>query len=303
MAYSCAVATQGVVVIGNFDGVHLGHRAVLKRAKQCSSGPLTVVTFWPHPLSIVAPERTPKLLADLRTRIELLKDAGADEVRVVSFTSEVAALSPAEFVSKVIDPLRPGQVVVGDNFRFGRRAAGDVDTLRELGAGRFEVIGLDLLQVERSVTCSTLIRDALAAGNVALAARHLGRNFRVRGVVVLGDQRGRQLGFPTANMMIGSDLALPADAVYAGYLTRLDQPDAEPAPAAISVGLNPTFDGRDHRVETHVIGRDDLELYGVEVAVDFVARLRGQIKYSGIAPLIEQMKADVAQARSLVGVR
>lgn len=291
------------MAIGNFDGVHLGHRAVLKKARQSGDGPLTVVTFWPHPLSVVAPDRAPKLLTDLRTRIELLKEAGAAEVRVVRFTPDVASWTPEQFVRRIIDPLSPRRVVVGENFRFGRRASGDVDTLRTLGEGRFDVTGLGLLQVERSVTCSTLIREALAEGNVRMVARHLGRDFRFRGVVVLGDQRGRELGFPTANLLVPSELALPSDAVYVGYLTRCDTDQAERMPAAISVGSNPTFDGHDRRVETHVLGRDDLELYGVEVAIDFVARLRGQIKYSRIEPLIEQMRADVAQARRILHVR
>lgn len=265
-----------------------------------AGGPLTVVTFWPHPLSVVAPDQAPKLLTDLRTRIDLLKEAGASEVRVVQFTPEVAHWSPAEFVETVIAPLAPSTVIVGENFRFGNRASGDVGTLRELGAGKFNVSALDLLQVSDNVTCSTLIRAALTDGDVAAAAQHLGRPFRFRGVVVLGDQRGRELGFPTANLLVPQEMAVPADGVYAGYLAPLDSPAAQPMPAAISVGSNPTFDGHDRRVETYVLDRDDLELYGVEIVVDFVARLRGQVKYTGIDPLIEQMHADVAQARGLL---
>lgn len=295
------MTTRGVVVIGNFDGVHQGHRAVIDEASRLSAGgPLTVVTFWPHPLSVVAPDRAPLLLTDLSTRIDLLKDAGASEVRVVRFNSEVQQWSPAQFVDRVIAPLDPQTVIVGENFRFGHRAAGDVQVLRELGAGRFDVVALSLLQVADNVTCSTLIRASLESGDVAVAAEHLGRPFRFRGVVVLGDQRGRELGFPTANLLVPQELAVPADGVYAGYLTRTDSPDAQPMPAAISVGSNPTFDGVDRRVETYVLGRDDLELYGVEVVVDFVAWLRGQIKYTGIEPLIEQMNQDVALAQTLL---
>lgn len=287
-------------MIGNFDGVHVGHRAVLRAARHNHPGPLTVITFWPHPMSVVAPERAPRLLSDLGTRIELLKANGADEVRVVQFTPEVAAWSPAEFVRRIIGPLDPTRVVVGENFRFGTNASGTVDTLRELGRGRFDVIGLDLLQVQEVTTCSTLVRDALAAGEVDKAADHLGREFSFRGVVVLGDQRGRELGFPTANLLVGNNLALPADGVYAGYLTRLDESGASPMPAAISVGTNPTFDGHDRRIETHVIDRDDLELYGVEVVVDFVQRLRGQVKFDGVEPLIAQMHVDVDEARAIL---
>lgn len=290
-------------MIGTFDGVHLGHQAVLRRARELEPGPLTAVTFWPHPLSVVAPERAPRLLCDLHARISLLKEAGATEVRVVRFRPEVSRWSPEEFISRIIDPLQPRRVVVGDNFRFGHGASGDVGTLRGLAAGRFEVTHLELKQVNRATTSSTLIREALAEGDVRRAAQHLGRDFRFSGVVVLGDQRGRELGFPTANLIVPDELAVPADAVYVGYLTRLDQPDAGRLPAAISVGSNPTFGGRERRVEVHVLDRTDLELYGAEVAVDFVARLRGQIKYSHTEALIEQMRADVAQSRRLLALR
>ena len=289
-----------MVVIGTFDGVHLGHQEVLRRARELEPGPLAAVTFWPHPLKVVAPERAPKLLCDLHTRISLLKDAGAAEVRVVRFLPEVSRWTPAEFINRIIDPLRPRRVVVGDNFRFGHGASGDVGTLRELALGRFEVTCLELKQINRATTSSTLIREALFEGDMRRAAQHLGRDFRFRGVVVLGDQRGRDLGFPTANLIVPDELAVPADAVYIGYLTKLDHSGEGPLPAAISVGSNPTFDGQERRIEVHVLDRTDLELYGTEVAVDFVARLRGQIKYSRKEALIEQMRADVAQARRLL---
>lgn len=289
-----------MVVIGTFDGVHLGHQEVLRKARELEPGPLTVVTFWPHPLGVVAPEHAPKLLCDLHTRISLLKDAGATEVRVVRFRPEVSRWSPAEFINRIIDPLLPSRVVVGDNFRFGHCASGDVVALRELSGGRFEVTCLELKRINRATTSSTLIREALFEGDVRRAAQHLGRDFRFRGVVVLGDQRGRELGFPTANLIVPDELAVPADAVYAGYLTKLDGSAQGPLPAAISVGSNPTFDGQERRIEVHVLDRTDLELYGTEVAVDFVARLRGQIKYSNKEALIEQMRADVAQTRRLL---
>lgn len=289
--------SRTIVVIGNFDGVHLGHRSVLREACSGVDLPLVVVTFWPHPVSVLRPDQAPSLLTDLRSRIELLKKAGAHEVRVVRFTGEVAALSPAEFVDRFLMPLNPALVVVGENFRFGNRASGDVHTLAELGEGRFEVRSLPLQTVDDDVSCSTGIRGLLADGDVAEAARHLGRPFRFRGVVVVGDQRGRELGFPTANLSVPSDMAVPADGVYAGWVTRLDDPAAEPMAAAISVGTNPTFDGVDHRVESYVIDRTDLELYGVEIAVDFVARIRGQVRFDGVDALITQMHADVAKVR------
>lgn len=294
---------SSVVVIGNFDGVHGGHVEVLRHAATLAPGlPVVVVTFWPHPMRVLRPEQAPKLLTDLPERLRLLKAAGAQEVRVVQFTRDVSTWSPEEFVARVIDPLDPSHVVVGENFRFGYRASGTVETLAQLGAGRFEVDAMPLVHIDGESTCSTLVRKALEEGDVALAATHLGRSFRVQGVVVMGDQRGRDLGFPTANLPVPPGMAVPADGVYAGWLTRLDETGARPMPAAISVGSNPTFQGLERRVETNVLDRKDLELYGVEIAVDFVERLRGQITFSGIEALVAQMEADVARTRGILGV-
>ena len=284
-----------VVAIGNFDGVHLGHRSVLQAER--GDGELAVITFWPHPLSVLAPGRAPRLLSDLPARIDVLKQAGAYEVRVVRFDEKVAAMSPAEFVERFVIPLAPRVVVVGENFRFGRRASGDVATLRELAAGRFDVRALGLSAIDAQTTCSTLIREALDRGDVGLAAQHLGREFRLSGVVVVGDQRGRELGFPTANLAIPAELAVPADGVYAGWLTP---PGGTALPAAISVGSNPTFDGVDRRVETHVLDRSDLELYGLQIDVDFTERLRGQVRFDGREDLIAQMNRDVENCRHIL---
>ena len=293
---------SAVVVIGNFDGVHRGHRSVLAEASRDTDEPLVVLTFWPHPVSLLRPAAAPKLISDLHTRIDLLKEAGAHEVRVIRFTEEVSSMSPAAFVDRFIMPLNPSRVVVGENFRFGHKAAGDVATLAELGEGRFDVLPLPLEMVSDEVSCSTGIRGMLASGNVEGAAQHLQRPFRFRGVVVVGDQRGRDLGFPTANLIVPPDMAVPADGVYAGWVTRLDAPGAEPMAAAISVGTNPTFDGDDRRIESYVIDRTDLELYGVEIAVDFIARLRGQVRFDGVDALIDQMGHDVAEAKRILGV-
>lgn len=291
------------MVIGNFDGVHSGHVEVLRYAQSLApEQALVVVTFWPHPMRVLRPEQAPQLLTGLNDRIRLLKQAGAAEVRVVQFTRDVSTWSPDEFVSRVISPLDPSHVVVGENFRFGYRASGTVETLRQLGQGRFAVDAMPLVQVDGESTCSTLVRTALDTGDVELAAKHLGRMFRVQGVVVMGDQRGRDLGFPTANLPVPAGMAVPADGVYAGWLTRLDD-GSEPMPAAISVGSNPTFQGLERRVETYVLDRTDLELYGVEIAVDFVARLRGQITFTGIEGLIVQMNADVQRTREVLGLR
>ncbi len=305
---------SSVVVIGNFDGVHPGHREVLAEAKRRRPDlPLVVLTFWPHPVSVLRPQSAPLLLTSLEARIEHLSEAGADRVQVIDFTMEFASWSPARFVEEILVPLDPGLVVVGENFRFGKNAAGSVESLRELAGGRFEVEALPLVRFGDEDTCSTRIREALATGDVLHAAEHLGRPFCFRGVVAHGDQRGRELGFPTANLPVPDELAFPSDGVYAGWVTRRDGLDAHgqslPAgqaperwPAAISVGTNPTFNGLSRRVESYVLDRTDLELYGAPISVEFTARIRGQVKFDGIAALIEQMHDDVLRCRELLGL-
>ena len=302
---------RSVVAIGNFDGVHSGHQELLatavRRATELQTAtepvPVVVVTFWPHPMSVVAtPGRAPLLLTSLQDRIDLLRRSGADQIRVVQFTREVADWSPEHFIKTILGPLNPALVVVGQNFRFGKDAKGTPETMRQVGEGRFEVEVLTLTSVDSERTRSTLVRNALLKGDVVTAARHLGRPFRVRGVVVVGDQRGRELGFPTANMPVAAEMATPADGVYAGWLRRLDQPDAPKLPAAISVGTNPTFDGIERRVESYVLDRTDLDLYGVEIGVEFVEHLRGQIKFASVDDLIAQMTTDVVHTRRALGI-
>lgn len=297
------VAAGSAVTIGNFDGVHRGHRAVVERTRAAAERaglPVVAVTFDPHPMAVLRPDHAPQMLTTLEERTALLTDAGVDHVLALPFDLAMASWSPQEFVDRVlVEALRARAVVVGANFRFGHRASGDVAFLVAAGerAG-FTAEGVEL-DGGPQVWSSTYVRTCLAAGDVAGAAEALGRPFSVRGEVVRGDQRGRELGYPTANVPTGGLTAAPADGVYAGWLRRLDT--GETFPAAISVGTNPTFDGvRERRVESYVLDRDDLELYGVEVDVSFVERLRGMVAFEGIEPLVRQMADDVARARDLL---
>jgi riboflavin kinase/FMN adenylyltransferase len=303
-----------VVVIGNFDGVHLGHQHVIREARaaadaaavdagvEAGSIPVVAVTFDPHPMAVLRPEHAPTALTDLATRARLLAGAGVDDVLAIPFDRDIAAWSPHEFAERVLhEALHALVVVVGANFRYGARAAGDVGSLTASGAELgFRAVGVPL-DGGPQVWSSTYVRTCLAAGDVAGAAEALGRPFVVRGVVVRGDQRGRELGYPTANVPTSGMAAAPADGVYAGWLRRLDT--EETYPAAISVGTNPTFAGeRDRRVESYVLDRDDLELYDVEVEVAFVDRIRGMVRFDGVEALVETMADDVARAHEILGV-
>ena len=294
-----------VVTVGNFDGVHLGHQHVIRRAREVAgTDPVVAVTFDPHPMAVLRPEHAPPTLTDIDTRADLLASAGVDHVYVVPFDRGVAAWSPERFVKEiVVDTLHARAVVVGANFRFGARASGDVATLVALGAEHDFVTEGIALDGGPQVWSSTYVRNCLAAGDVEGVAEALGHPFQVRGVVVRGDHRGRELGFPTANVPTTGMHAAPADGVYAGWLRRLDEPPGAAAyPVAISVGTNPTFEGeRERRVESYVLDRDDLELYDVEVEVSFVARIRGMAKFDSVEALIETMRDDVAAAHRLLG--
>ena len=296
-----------VVTVGNFDGVHRGHRVVIERARSVAASvgglPVVAVTFDPHPMQILLPERAPRRLTGIDHRCQLLTEAGAEHVLVLAFDRDMASWAPEEFIHRVlVESLGARAVVVGENFRFGARAAGTTATLAEAGAREgFEVTALELAGAAH-LWSSSFVRQALAEGDVVEAARALGREHTVRGVVVEGDKRGRALGFPTANVPTDGMTAVPLDGVYAGWLRRLDEADAPTLPAAISVGTNPTFDGVQHRVESYVLDRTDLELYGVPVEVSFVERLRGQERYDGVEALIAQMHLDVDKARTILGV-
>jgi riboflavin kinase / FMN adenylyltransferase len=295
-----------VATIGEFDGVHRGHQRIVARAReiaQVRNLPVVVITFDPHPDEVVRPGSHPPLLTTSRRRAELLAGLGADAVLVLPFSLEFSRLSPDEFVRVVLsERLHAAVVVVGENFRFGHKAAGDVSLLARLGEKYdFTAEGVPLLVVDGVTISSTYIRERLAVGDVVAAAQALGRPHRVEGVVVRGHMRGRGLGFPTANLETPPHTATPADGVYAGWLTSLDLDGSEVSrwPAAISVGTNPTFGVGDRTVEAYALDRDDLDLYGAHAAIDFAARLRGTERFDSVEALVTQMHQDVSQARAL----
>ncbi|MEU5130536.1 bifunctional riboflavin kinase/FAD synthetase [Streptomyces mobaraensis] len=296
---------RSVVTIGSYDGVHRGHQLIIGRAVERARElgvPSVVVTFDPHPSEVVRPGSHPPLLAPHHRRAELIAELGVDAVLVLPFTAEFSKLSPADFVVKVlVDKLHAKLVVEGPNFRFGHRAAGTVALLEELGTTYdfgVEVIDLKLTGEAGGGLpfSSTLTRRLVAEGDVAGAMEILGHPHRVEGVVVRGAQRGRELGFPTANIETLPHTAIPADGVYAGWLVVA----GEAMPAAISVGTNVQFDATERTVEAYAIDRVDLDLYGLHAAVDFLAYLRGMEKFETLDALLERMADDVKRARELV---
>jgi riboflavin kinase / FMN adenylyltransferase len=276
------------VAVGTFDGVHLGHRAVI-------AGADSVLTFEPHPVSVVAPQHTPKLLTTLEIKAELIGALGVKELIVIPFDTRFASRPAEEFVSEVlVNTLGAGRVSVGENFRFGRRAQGDS---RMLAADeRFETIVHPLLEVDGEGVSSSHIRGLVLAGEVDQARRFLGASFQLRGEVVHGDERGRELGFPTANIVPEEALACPGHGVYACLA------DCS-IPAAVSIGVRPTFaTGRGELIEAYLIDFDG-DLYGRELRLDFLARLRGERRFATREALIEQMHADAARTREIVATR
>lgn len=297
---------RSVVAIGVFDGVHRGHRTILGSAVARGRDlglPVVVVTFDPHPERVLR-GITPPVLTPMGRRVELLVELGADAVCVLPFDEELSGLSPEEFVRRVlVDALGAAAVVVGEDFRFGHRAAGDVATLTESGMEfGFTANGVGLVSEGEAIT-STRVRGLLGEGDVAAAAELLGRPHRVSGKIVHGAARGRELlGFPTANMDLASDIAVPGDGVYAGWLSRLEPVLGQDSrwPAAISVGTNPTFDGAERTVEAYALDREDLELYGSDMAVEFTARIRGQERFDSVDELIVAMRRDVDRCREVL---
>ncbi|KAB1904799.1 MULTISPECIES: bifunctional riboflavin kinase/FAD synthetase [unclassified Micromonospora] len=293
---------RSVVTIGVFDGVHKGHQATIghavARARELGVKSV-VVTFDPHPAEVVRPGSHPAVLTEPARKAELIEALGVDVLCVVPFTPEFSRLPAEEFVHDVlVEHLHAALVVVGDNFRFGHRAAGDVALLERLGRTfGFGVEGAPLVAEAGTVFSSTYIRSCVDAGDVAAAAAALGRPHRVEGVVVRGDQRGRELGYPTANLLTHRYAAIPADGVYAARLVRRG---GEPLAAAVSIGTNPTFSGRERRVEAYALDFTG-DLYGERLALDFVAHLREQRTYDAIEPLVAQIAEDVERTRRAVG--
>ena len=287
---------MSIVVIGNFDGVHKGHQQILNRAKALAGDEkIIALTFDPHPVSVFAPERAPSLLTILTDKIELLKIHNADQVAVIKFTKEFAAMSPEDFVNKVlVEQLKASKVIVGENFTYGYKAEGNVDSLK--AHTEFETIVLDLQTDDADAISSTRIRKAIVNGEVESAREMLSRPHRLDGIVVHGEKRGREIGYPTANLGNLDNQTIPADGVYAGWLTvGIDR-----WPAAISIGTNPTFEGvRGRQVEAYALDQTGLDLYTKPATIEFGWRLRDTLKFDGLEPLLQQMAKDCQEARRL----
>jgi riboflavin kinase / FMN adenylyltransferase len=271
------------VAVGEFDGVHLGHREVIR-------GSDTVLTFEPHPLRVIRPEAAPKLLTDLDAKAELIGQLGVEELVVIPFDEGFAHQGPEEFIDHIlVERLQATHVSVGENFRFGHRAAGDPEMLK--ADPRFQTRVVPLVEVEGEIVSSSHIRGLVASGEVGLATRFLGAPFQLRGEVVKGDQRGRTLGFPTANIVPDEALVCPGHGIYAARTLE--------ACAAVSIGVRPTFGtGRAPLVEAYLLDFDQ-DLYGRTLRIDFLERLRGERRFDSPEALIEQMRIDVERTREL----
>jgi riboflavin kinase/FMN adenylyltransferase len=302
-----------VVTIGVFDGVHRGHQAIIAKAVKLAADlgvPSALLTFVPHPSEVVRPGTHPPVLTTMVRRAELVETLGVDVFCALPFTLELSRMPPDEFVhNALVERLHAAAVIVGQNFRFGHKAAGDVAMLQQLGRTfGFVAHGVELLQEGDTPLSATYVRSCVNAGDVVTAAHVLGRPHRVDGVVERGDQRGRDLGYPTANLRTDTFAAVPADGVYAGRVVRLDEWGrtlaAEPLVsslgiAAISVGTNPTFEVRQRRVEAYVLDFS-ADLYGATLGVEFHRRLRGMERFDSVDALVAQMAVDVEQTRAVM---
>jgi len=285
-----------VIAIGIFDGVHAGHQQIIDIAKH--QGDVIVMTFDPHPASVIAPERTPTQLINVKDRIQLLKKAGATAVEVVNFNKEFSQLSPDQFIEDIlVGRFAAEHVVIGENFNFGYKAQGTPKYLSEVGPKYGFGVSIVKLQEDRGSTISSSrIRNLIIDGQIDRANELLTRNFYLKGLVIHGEKRGREIGYPTANIGLTPLATIPADGVYAGWLSV----GANRWPAAISIGTNPTFPGvRGRQVEAYALDQVGLELYDQEGKIEFGYRLRDTLKFDGLAPLLEQMKKDCDKAREL----
>jgi riboflavin kinase/FMN adenylyltransferase len=287
---------ERVAIIGVFDGVHRGHRGLIAEARrQAGVGEVFALTFDPHPRAVVAPEHAPPLLCTVGDREKLLRQAGVDEVIVIPFDVPFSRLSPRDFVTQFIyERVRATLVIVGSNFRFGHKGAGDGELLGALGADMgFRVSVLEPLGDSERFS-SSRARTAILEGRMDEATEVLGRAFSLSGPVVHGDHRGRELGIPTANVDVEPCLVVPQDGVYVGRLTPAR---GSALLSAISVGTNPHYLGNEQRIEAHVLDHEDLDLYGQAVSITFEHRLRGQMVFSTEQELVQQMLLDVEEAR------
>ena len=295
----CAPSPHPIVSIGNFDGVHIGHQAILRLLVQEArkrQGTAIVLTFYPHPLAVLQPQRRPPLICNLREKLHLFASLGVQKVFLQHFTPTFARVSPEEFVQNyILKAFGAEKVIVGHNVSFGRNRAGNAETLQRFGKiYGFETEIVGPIRTDDQEVSSTMVRTLLAAGSVSSVARFLGRRFTVSGRVVKGFQRGRTVGFPTANLLPRADLLLP-NGVYA---VRVDL-DRQEIPGVANIGFNPTF-GVDRRtLEAHLFDFSG-DLYGKHLSVGFVERLRGEQKFSSVEELVRQIQKDAARARSLL---
>ncbi|CAN2205411.1 RibF FAD synthase [Candidatus Nanopelagicaceae bacterium] len=292
------MSQASVVVIGVFDGVHKGHQLLLNRAKEIADGrPIVALTFDPHPTTVFAPDRAPTMLTTLSDRVELLKIHNADQVAVMKFNEKFAAMSPEDFVSNVlVGQLHAGTVIVGKNFTYGHKASGNVDSLIQDGVKHNFTVDVQELKGDSEPISSTRIRKLVVEGKVEEARELLSRPHRLDGVVVHGEKRGREIGYPTANLGKIEGQTIPADGVYAGWLTV----GINFWPAAISIGTNPTFEGeRGRQVEAYALDQEGLDLYDKSASIEFGWFLRPTEKFDGLDALLAQMKHDCDRAREL----
>jgi len=292
------MSEQSVVVIGVFDGVHKGHQALLNRAKEIADGrPIIALTFDPHPRAVFAPDSVPPMLTTLADRVELLKIHNADQVAVMKFNEKFAAILPEDFVKNIlVDQLHVGTVIVGKNFTYGAKAAGNADTLIKDGIKYNFIVDIQELAGAEEPISSSRIRNLVMEGKVEQARELLSRPHRLDGVVVHGEKRGREIGYPTANLGKIDGQTIPADGIYAGWLTV----GINFWPAAISIGTNPTFEGdRGRQVEAYALDQQGLDLYDKAASIEFGWFLRPTLKFNGLDELLVQMKKDCDEARRL----